>query len=73
MSRISPSSVVCLRMLDDVRDHPIAVLAVDRTKTHVRRQAGEVVNGLVDQEDARLDEQNLLAQSGRSMGVSCGA
>ena len=51
-----------LRVLDDICDHPIAVLAVDRTESYVRRQFGEVVNGLLDQVDARLDEKDFLAQ-----------
>ena len=61
-----------LGMLDDVSDHSIAGLAVDRTETHLWRQAGEVVHGLVDQEDARLDEENLLAQPSQTMGMSDG-
>src|ERR1700722_10808157 len=52
-----------LGMLDDVGDHPVAGLAVDRTETYLRRQAGEVGQRLVDQENARLNEENLLAQS----------
>ena len=60
MNRISPSSVVCFSMLDDVGDHPIAGLAVDRPEPDSGRQTGEVGQGLVDQENARLDEQTFL-------------
>src|SRR5438270_204659 len=59
-------------MVEDVGDHSIAVLTVDRAEAHIRRQAGKVVQGLVDQEDARLNEEDLLAQSSEMMGVSCG-
>ena len=46
-----------LQMLDDVGDHPIAGLAVDRAEPDFRRQTGEVGQGLVDQENARLDRR----------------
>ena len=46
-----------LQMLDDVGDHPIAGLAVDRTEPDFRRQTSEVGQGLVDQENARLDRR----------------
>ena len=59
-----------LQMFDDVADHPIAGLAVDRTEPDFRRQTGEVGQGLVDQENARLAEENLLAQSRQTMGVA---
>ena len=55
-----------------VADHPIA-LAVDRTGAYLWRQTGEVGHGLVDQENARLDEQDLLAQSSQTMGISHGS
>ena len=61
-----------LDMLDDVGDHPVAGLAVDRTEPDFGRQTGEVSQGLVDQENARLDEENLLAQSSQTMGVAHG-
>ena len=59
-----------LGVIDDVGDHSVAGLAVDRAEPHLWRQAGEVVQGLVDQENARLDEQNLLAQPSETMGMS---
>jgi hypothetical protein len=61
-------------MIDDVRDHTVAGFAVDRTETpHLRRQAGEVVHGLVDQKNARLGDQNLLAQLSQTMSIPHGS
>src|ERR1700722_18452484 len=59
-----------LGMLDDVGDHPVAVLAVDPKETYIRRQAGEVGQRLVDQENARLNDKNLLAQPRQTMDIS---
>ena len=59
-----------LAVNDDVGDHPVAVLAVYRAETYLRRQAGEVGQRLVDQENARLNEENLLAQSRQTVGIS---
>jgi hypothetical protein len=72
MNRISPPSAV-LRMLDDVSNHPVAGLAMNRTEAYFGRKSDNVVHGLVDQENARLDEENLVAQPSKIMGVPYGS
>ena len=62
-----------LQMLDDVADHPIAGLAVDRLNSDFGRQTCEVIQRLRDKENARLDEENLLAKSRQTMGISRGS
>jgi hypothetical protein len=51
----------------------IADPAVDRPAPYLRRQTGEIGQGLVDQENTRLHEQNLLTQSRQTMGVAHGS
>jgi hypothetical protein len=46
---------------------------MDSSAPNVRRQAGEVFHGLGNEENARLDEQNLFAEKGCVMGVSDGS
>jgi hypothetical protein len=53
-------------------DHPVAGPVVDRTKPDFGRQAGEVGQSLVDQENTRLAEENLLAKPSQMMGVARG-
>ena len=59
-----------LGMVDDVGDHPITGLTVDRTETVPPASGWRGRSRLADQENARLGEQNLLAQSRQTMGIS---
>jgi hypothetical protein len=61
-----------LQMFDDVSDHPVAGPAVDRSDAYLRRQTGEIGQGLIDQENTRLADENFLAQSRQTMGVAPG-
>src|ERR1700722_9896144 len=59
-------------MLDDVGDHPIAGLTVDCSEPDSGRQAGEVGQGLADQKNGWLADENLLAKSSQMMSVAHG-
>ena len=61
-----------LSVVYDIGDHSIAGLAVDRTEPDFWCQTGEAVHGLVDEKDARLNEENFLAKPRESMGMSDG-
>ena len=61
-----------LQVLDDVGNNLVAGLAVDGSAPNLGHEAGEVFHGFGDEENARLDDQNLLAESGYLMGVSDG-
>lgn len=62
-----------LHVVNDVSDDPSAVLAVNGTVADsIRHQSRKILQCLVYQENGWLNEQNLLAHAGETVGVSDG-
>ena len=72
MNRISPSSAVCFRcsMMSAITRSLVSPWIARNLTSGVR--LARSFSGLRDQENARLDEENLLAQSSQTMGVAHG-
>ena len=72
MNRTSPSIAVCLAcsMISAITRSLVSPWIALNLTSGVR--LARSVNGLVDQEDARLDEENFLAQPRQTMGMSHG-